>query len=75
MELWTGIRDMFGTRHVGRGIVRETQNRINKHTYNNTTQALGHTHTHTHTHTHPGTHTEGFGTHGLGFLWRFNLLG
>ena len=49
MELWTGIRDMFGTRHVGRGIVRKTQNRINKHTYNNTTQALGHTHTQEHT--------------------------
>ena len=49
MELWTGIRDMFGTRHVGRGIVRETQNRTNRHTYNNITQALGNTYTRKHT--------------------------
>ena len=32
-------------RHVGRGVVKETQNRVNRHTYNNTTQALGNTHT------------------------------
>ena len=39
---------MFGTRHVGRGIVRKTQNKINKHTHNNTIQALGHTPRRTH---------------------------
>ena len=49
MKLWTGIRDMFGIRHVGRGIVRETQNRTNRHTYNNITQALGNTYTQKHT--------------------------
>ena len=49
MKLRTGSRDMFGIRHVGRGIVRETQNRTNRHTYNSITQALGNTYTQKHT--------------------------
>ena len=49
MKLWTENRDMFGIRHVGSGIVRETQNRTNRHTCNNRTQALGNTYTQKHT--------------------------